>query len=226
MKRMRTMALTLVLACLTLCGCGGYMWWDYRDDPYIADVAGRGDADVMRNVNAANRDDRQIALRIIANRAGDARRRGDRELAAELDEIVIRRYYIEKDPVVRACIVSICAPATGRGSTAMVKFLRERIAAGEFPGYAALSLASLAPKNAILDMEPLTRHPAPEVRLQAANALVILGDPRGYGAVCRVWSEMQSSIWPPRIDGVAMEDARASLAARAERVFGKPLKFM
>lgn len=216
----------LLAVSLAAAGCTNTMWWEYRDDPYIADVARKGDAEVMRGVNAAKKEDRQIALRILASRVGEARRQGRRDAAEEMEAIIIRRYYIEKEPDVRACIVSICAPATGRGSTAMVKFLRERMAAGEFPGYAALSLASLAPKNVILDIEPLTRHPAPEVRLQAANALVVLGDPRGYGAVCRVWSEMQSSIWPPRIDGVTLDEARTSLAARAERVYGQPLKYM
>ncbi|MCD8352355.1 MAG: HEAT repeat domain-containing protein [Planctomycetaceae bacterium] len=211
--------------CLLIAGCGDNMWWEYRDDPYIADLARRGDGDVMRGVNAANKNERMMALRILATRAGEARRNGRRDLAVEMEEVIIRRYRIEKEPEVRACIVSICAPATGRGSTAMVKFLRERIASGEFPGYAALSLAAIGTKHAVLDIEPLTRHPAPEVRLQAANALVVLGDPRGFGAVSKVWSEMQSSLWPPRVEGVPLDEARTGLAARAERAFGRPLNY-
>jgi hypothetical protein len=216
----------LAALCLAAAGCADAMWLEYRDDPYMADIAGKGDAEIMRGVNAANKNERQMALRILAARAGEARREGRRDDADEMEAVIIRRYRVEKAPEVRACIVGICAPAAGRGSAAMVAFLRERIASGEFPGYAALSLASLAPRNAILDIEPLTRHPAPEVRLQAANALVVLEDPRGYGAVCRVWSEMQSSIWPPGIDGVSLNDARNSLAARAERAFGKPLRYV
>lgn len=211
--------------CFLAAGCNNNMWWEYRDDPYIANVAKRGDNEIMRNVNASNKDDRQMALRILASRAGEARRQGRRDKAVEYEEIIIRRYFIEKEADVRACIVRICAPAVGRGSTAMVRFLRDRIAAGEFPGYAAQSLASLGPRGTFDDIAPLIRHPAAEVRLQAAIALCVLADPRGYEPVSRVWSEMQSSLWPPRLDGVPLDEARNSLASRGERAFGKPMKY-
>lgn len=209
---------------LFLSACDNNLWWQYRDDPYIANLAQKSTPEVFRSVNAPNKDERQMALRVTADRAGEARMQGNTEYAKELEEVITRRYFVEKEQEVRACIVRLCAPAVGRGSSHMVRFLRDRIAAGEFPGYAALSLASLGPKNAILDIEPLTRHPAPEVRLQAATALCVLADPRGYGAVARVWKGMRKSVWPDRIDGVSLEEARASLEARARRGFGRDLR--
>lgn len=214
-------ALFCFVLLLTSAGCNNKMWWEYRDDPYIANLAKRSTPDVLRYVNSPNKNDRQMALRIVADRANEARRDGRQQQARELEEVVIRRYFIEKEQEVRACIVMLCAPAAGRGSVAMIRFLRDRIAAGEFPGYAALSLATLAPKHAVLDIEPLTRHPAPEVRLQAATALCVLGDPKGFGAVERVWAGMQKSVWPESIDGMTREEARASLEARARRSFGR-----
>lgn len=209
----------------TLAGCyGDTMWWEYRDDPYMADMSKKGDQEVLRNINAAKKEQRQMALRILATKAGNARRQGRREAAQEMETIIIRRYFVEKEQEVRASIVRICAPSVGRGSTSMVRFLRERIAAGEFPGYAAMSLAALAPRNALEDIEPLTRHPAPEVRLQAAEALAVLRDPRGFDAVWRVWSSMKIGVWPDRIDGVPLLEARSSLEARARRSFGRPLE--
>ncbi len=220
----RTITVTAcVMAAALFVGCQNTMWWEYRDDPYIADVAGKGRQEVLRNVNSSNKDERQMALRILAVQAGQLRTDGRTSEARELEDIILRRYFIEKDHGVQACIVRICAPAVGRGSTKMVVFLRDRIAAGEFPGYAALSLAYLRPKNVLEDIEPLTRHPAPEVRLQAAEALCILGDPYGYKAVVRVWKGMRPAIWPEKIEGVSLAEARAGLEQRAERGFGKRL---
>lgn len=214
-------ALLFGLPLLAAAGCGqGNLWWEYRDDPYLANLAARGDAEVMRSVNAQKKDEREMALRILATRAGEARRRGDADRAARLEETVIRRYAVEKEQEVRACIVRICAPAVGRGGSAMVRFLRQRIAMGEFPGYAAISLASLGPRNALDDIEPLTRHPAPEVRYQAATALVLLGDPGGVDAVDRVLRSMRSSAWPDPLDDIPLQQARESLESRAIRAFG------
>ena len=212
------------LAAVLLPGCADNMWWEYRDDPYIAKIAEKGRPEVMRAVNSTNKENRMIALRILAEQAGDLRRDGRRDEAAELEEIIIQRYFIEKEQEVRACIVRICAPAVGRGSSAMVRFLRDRIAAGEFPGYAALALASMGPRNAVADIVPLTRHPAPEIRYQAATALVLLGDPDGYDAVVRVWKGMLSSVWPDTVEGMTLEEAKAGLESRARRSFGKPLR--
>lgn len=205
-----------------IAGCDNNLWWEYRDDPYIANMAKKGEHEVFRNLNSTNKDQRQMALRIVASRAGEQRRLGNHDTAARLDELIIRRYAIEKEPTVRACIVRVCAPAVGR-SEAMVKFLRDRIAAGEFPGYAALSLASLAPRGAYQDIEPLTRHPAPDVRLQAAIALTVLGDPQGFDSVARVWRGMQPPLWPDRIEGMQLAEARTNLEMRARRGFGRPL---
>lgn len=213
-------AVTLLLAA----GCGDAVLWEYRDDPYIARVAGKSEQELLRSVNAKSMNERQMALRILADRAGEFRRRGRRSEAAELEGVIIRRYFVEREEEVRACIVRIAAPAVGRGSSATVRFLRDRIAAGEFPGYAALSLASLGPKNAYADIQPLTRHPAPEVRYQAALALALLGDMRGYDAAAGVWRSMESSLWPDRVEGMPLPEARESLAARARRGFGRELR--
>lgn len=215
-------AFVVVLCCLP--GCGDGMRWEYGDDSYASNAAGKGGQEVLRAVNAPRKEDRQMALRVLAEKAGTLRREGRSGEARELEEIIIRRYFIEKEQDVRAGIVRICAPSVGRGSTAMVRFLRDRIAAGEFPGYAALSLASLAPKDVYADIVPLTRHPAPEVRLQAATALAVLGDSRGYDAVAKVWRGMQDSIWPEKVEGMSVAEARRGLEARARRGFGRELR--
>ncbi len=205
-----------------LAGCEGPMWWDYRDDPYLAEMAKDGPNEVLRHVNSPIQEERQMALRIMADAAGDARRRGSEVEADRLDSLIIGRYAVEKETVVRACIVRICAPLVGPGSRRMPEFLLARIAAGEFPGYAAQSLALLAPRNAFLDIEPLTRHPDHSVRYQAAVALTILADPQGYAPVLRVWRGMESEHWPQEVDGEPLAQARNGLALRARRSFGQP----
>ncbi len=223
----RPLALVLGLSCLAVlfaAGCDSLMWLDYRDEPYLADMAAAGGAEVLRQVNATNPEKRKLALRIVADAACDARRRGNAVEADKLEEIIVRRYFVEKETAVRACIVRICAPLAGNDSTRMPEFLRGRIAAGEFSGYAAMSLAALRPPNALADIEPLTRHPAPEIRYQAAKALTVLGDPRGFDAVCRVWRGMGGGgAWPAHIEGVPLGDARDALQLRARRSFARPL---
>lgn len=219
MRRFAHVAALLLSAFLP--GCTNNMWWEYRDDPYLADMAGSGEQEALKNVNSVYMDTRQAALRILADQAYRHRVAGRIADAERLESIIIRRYHAEKESSVRACIVMICAPAVGRGATQMVYFLRERLAAGEYPGYAALALASLAPRGAFNDIAPLARHPAPEVRLQAATALTVLGDPRGYDAVCRVWRGMQPPAWPEKIEGESLEAIRDALALRCERIFGK-----
>jgi hypothetical protein len=59
------------------------------------------------------------------------------------------------------------------------------------------------------------------VRLQAATALTVLGEPRGFESVRRVWLGMEPGLWPEEIEGVAIRDARAGLAAQARRAFGR-----
>lgn len=204
-------------------GCENRLWWDYSDDIYIANMAKQGEQEALRNVNSINKEDRQMALRILASMVGDNRAKGYRDDAERLEKIIIRRYFVDKDPEVRACIVRVCAPSAGRGSTEMVEFLRERIAAGEFPGYAALSLASLVPRDAFADIEPLTRHPAHEVRYQAAVALTVLGDPRGFEPVMRVVRNMQPGTWPDRVEGAPLAEAQKNLGLRAARAFGRPV---
>ncbi len=221
---MRRALLAIALSGTVLAaGCNDSVWRDYRDDPFLADLADRGEQDAIRDLNSLDRNQRLTALRLLAHQAGVARRSGRAAEAERMEELILRRYQVEKDQAVRAGIVRICAPAAGRGSSRMVAFLRERIAAGEFPGYAALSLAALAPRDAFADIEPLTRHPAPEVRLQAAVALTVLGDPRGFEPVARVWRGMQTPPWPDRIEGVILSEAKIGLAQRAERAFGQPL---
>lgn len=216
--------IALACACLAATGCRqSYIWWDYRDDPYLVSMADKGEPEILRHLTSAYHDERQVALRLLAYKAALERRNGRPAEADRLEDIIIRRYQVEADNEVRACVVRICAPAAGRGSTKMVGFLRGRIAAGEFPGYAAVSLAYLGPRGAFEDIEPLTRHPAHEVRLQAADALVVLGDPRGLEPTARIWRSMRQPAWPDRIDGVSLEEAREGLARRAERTFGRAL---
>lgn len=222
MKKRLPLFLAFVL-CLPLAGCSDTAWLDYHDDPYMVNLAKQGEQEVIRHVNSAQRDERLLAVRILADMAGDKRRKGYKAEADRLDEIIVRRYRVEKETEIRACIVRVCAPSSGRGSSAMVKFLRERIAAGEFPGYAALSLASLGPRDAFSDIEPLTRHPAHEVRLQAAVALTVLGDPRGYEPTAKVWRSMDGATWPDKVDGALLADAKTNLQSRATRGFGRPL---
>jgi hypothetical protein len=203
-----------------LAGCYDNVLWDYRDDPYLAEMARGGVEEALRNANSVYIDTRQIALRTLAEASGRARKAGKTAAADRLADAVIRRYQVEKDPSVRACVVLLCAPAIGRGSTPMVVFLRARIASGEFAGYAAISLAHLAPRNAYRDIVPLTRHPSPGVRLQAATALAVLGDPKGRDAAVRVLWSMREPEWPAEVAGQPLPQAADSLRLRIERVFG------
>lgn len=211
MKRM--LPLLLIPALLLGSGC---------TDSGLAGMTGQGGDEILRSVNSPDRERRVAALRLAASGADVLRRRGDAAAADELDNVVIRRYFAERDDAVRAVIVRVCAPAAGR-SAAMARFLQGRIAEGEFPGYAALSLAVMAPRSAYPDIEPLTRHPAPDVRLQAATALTVLGDPRGFASVRRVRRGMEPGLWPDESGGVPLAEARAGLEARALRAFGRAL---
>lgn len=219
---MRSALSALLLACaLFSAGCEEYMWWEVGDDPYLAAMGEGGSQEMLGNINSVYSDRRQVALRLAAHRAARARQAGDVASAERLEGIIVRRYQIEREPEVRLCIIRICAPACGPGSTAMVRFLRERIAAGDFPGHAALALAELRYRTAFDDILPLTRHPAPEVRYQAATALAVLGDPRGYEAVTRIIYSMTPPAWPEWIEGVELDEARNSLTRKAERAFGR-----
>ncbi len=213
----------LAAAAVLLGGCQDSPWWDYRDEPYLADAATAGEEQALRNVNSVNHDQRAIALRYLAHQAAARRARGDAAGADRLEGIIVQRYLVERNSEVRATIVKICAPAVGPGSRRVVDFLRARIAAGEYPGYAAQSLAYLAAPNAVVDIEPLTRHPTPDVRYQAAVALTVLRDPRGFDAVNKVWRAMRTPPWPDFVEGVPLETAKQNLAQRALRGFNRPL---
>lgn len=212
-------ALAAALLCAAV-GCGNAVWFEYRDDPYLAQMARAGGPDVVRALGSMDPKDRQMALRIVADGAGNARRRGSLAEADKLEALILERYDRERDTAVRACIVRICAPLCGRGSTRMAAFLRARIAAGEFVDYAAVSLASLQAPGALADIDPLTRHPSPEVRYAAATALVVLADPAGIPSVQRVLGAMERAAgWPQTVDGVALGEARQTLQERAQRVW-------
>lgn len=214
---------TLIMGLFSLAGCRNYMWWDYRDAPYIAEMGKQGEQVVLSNINSIRREEREMALRLVADAAGNARRRGSNVEADRLEEIILRRYRIERDQLVRAMIIRICAPLVGKGSTYMPDFLRGRIAAGEYPGHAALALAALCPPNAFMDIEPLTRHPAPEIRYQAAIALTVLEDPHGFAAANQVWRGMAGDSWPEKVEGMPRAEARNALALRIRRAFGRPV---
>jgi hypothetical protein len=203
-------------------GCGEV--WPERPDNYPAvELAGRELREILREVNSQDPNKRLIALRLVSHQAGLAWRAGRKAEAIELGEAVFRRYAAERNSGIRLCIVLVCGPALGTLGGRTIAFLRNRIAAGEMPGYAALALAFLEPQGVFEDIEPLTRHPEPEIRLQAAEALTTLPDPRGFAAVTRVWENMTSPAWPETIRGVALPEARSALAARAARNFGRPL---
>lgn len=197
-----------------LAGCGGAPWADSR-------AAGSGVDKAMRNVNSPDAGERISACRFLAAKAGEATRRGDRDEVARLAGTIFRHYYEEKNEAARLCIIRICVPEIGLADGLAAAFLRTRVAAGEFPGHAALVLAALAPPGAFEDLEPLSRHPDPEVRLQAAEALIALMDPRGFAVVNRVWRGMRRPVWPAVVAGVEMEEARDGLAARTARCFGR-----
>ncbi len=212
-SRARLFTAPLLLCLAALAGCSG------GDGAPPAGIDGTGGRESVRNINSGDPDQRMAALRAAAGRAGELRARGRVDQARDLEEIVFRRYFVEREQRVRACVVEACAPSMGR-SPGAVRFLRGRIAAGEFPGPAALSLAAMAPRSAFGDIEPLTRHPDPGVRLQAAAALTVLGDRRGREAVVRVLRGMEPGLWPEELGGVSRSAAKADLEARARRAFG------
>jgi hypothetical protein len=203
-------------------GCGD-AWPERPDGRPAVELAGRELREILRDVNSQDPAKRLIALRLVSHQAGQAWRAGRTAEAIELGETVFRRYAAERNAGIRLCLVRVCAPALGTLGGKTIDFLRNRIAAGEMPGHSALALAFLDPQGAFGDIEPLTRHPEPEIRLQAAEALTTLPDPRGFAAVARVWANMTSPAWPETIRGVPLPDARSALAARAARNFGRPL---
>ncbi|MCC8179824.1 MAG: hypothetical protein LIP23_02800, partial [Planctomycetes bacterium] len=67
----------LLFLALLVAGCDQYLWWDYRDEPYLTALSTSSETEVIRRVASPNKDERQAALRTLAQRAGEARRRGD-----------------------------------------------------------------------------------------------------------------------------------------------------
>lgn len=216
--------LACLLFALSAAGCYKHMWWDYRDDPYLAEMSDAGEKEALKNLASVYEDERQIALRVLADMAARARREGRKDDSERIVAIIIGRYQDEKSADVRLCIITICAPVAGIGSPRMVEFLKGLIASGQHPGAAALSLAALRPPGTFESIAPLTRHPAHLARYQAATALTVLGDPRGAEPVRRVLAGMQSPQWPNTLDGVSLQAARESLSSRAARAFGGGLQ--
>ena len=119
---MRRAALPLLLLSLIAApGCPETMQRQYRDDPFLADMAADGDGEMLRNINSLYADNRRTALHLAAFRSGRARREGFVNDAARLENIIIHRYQAEKDPALRLYIVRVCAPLCGRGASAMVR---------------------------------------------------------------------------------------------------------
>lgn len=217
---MNRWALIIVLSCLAT-GCRSRVLWEYRDDPYLQEYARLGEQACLQKLRSVYTDDRQVALRALAEMAAQARRQGDRQRADRLVEIILDRFQDNKDPDIRNCIVSACAPVCGVGSDNVDRFLRRRIAEGTWSHAAVLSLAALAPRDGFDLIAPLAGHPDPETRYTAALALTILRDPRGAAIVRRIVSEMVRPGWPGRIRGTPLALARKSLGARAERFWGQ-----
>lgn len=193
------------------------MLWDYRDDPYLAEYMEFGEKTCIRKTNSVYTDDRQVALRCLAETADQLRRAGDTANADRLVSIIIDRYQREQDEGVRSCIIRLCAPVCGRNSQVMQAFLCRLIAEGE--PEAALSLAAAKPGNGLALLIPLTRHPKMEVRYEGAMALTVLGDQGGTEAVYIVVNQMKPHAWPSRIRQQSLIHARDTLRARADRMY-------
>jgi hypothetical protein len=178
-----------------------------------------GPEEALRNLGSIYAETRQAALRATAYHARRYRRSGRPEEARRLDEAIIRRYRVERNRAVRLCVIRLAAPIAGEGNPAMGVFLRSVLAEGEFSGDAALSLAMLRSPGALNDILPLTRHPSPATRYQAAVALTVLADPAGRAAVFRVRQSMDHPGWPARLEGITLAEAKLSLDRMAERAF-------
>ena len=200
-------------------GCTNTMWWDYRDDPYLAEMANSGEIGALKKINSAYPEDRQLALRILAELSSRARKAGNYQAADRMVDVIINKYHAESNAEVRYSIISLCAPIAGPGSREMLEFLQERIALGEYPGTAAISIAELRPPGAAGIILPLTRHPSHTVRYQAALALIMVADYKTFETVRKIWLSMVAPPWPETLDGMPLREARELMQVKGEQAF-------
>lgn len=209
----------LTILLLAGSGCERRVLWEYRDDPYLADYAQRPEAQLLRKLRSRYTDDRQITLRILADRAAAARRAGNEIEAERLVQILLNHYRKDRNPGTRGTILEICLPVAGPGSRLAETWLRERIADGSWTIPAARTLALVSPDRAAPLISPLTQHPILPVRYEAALVLCNLGDRRSESAARDVLAEMAEPAWPRRVAELPLAQARANLAARIERIW-------
>lgn len=205
---------------VTSVGCERRVMWEHRDDPYLHDVSLLTEDEVLSMTRSFYIDDRQLALRELANRSARARERGDDTTADRLVLMLIRQYEKYRDPEVRGTIISLCAPVCASESERMMSFLRKRIAEGAWVVEAAHALAAARPDDGLSILMPLTQHPSPEIRFEAAMALTCLGDPAARPVVDGVVAEMHGERWPGTLRDIPLANARELLAARSARLWG------
>ena len=207
------------VALLVGCGCERRVLWEYRDDPYLQQYAAYSEEQCVRKTKSMYVDDRQLALRSLAERAAELRAAGDVQGAERIVEEIIQRYARDSTPSVQATIIAICAPVCGVGSSRMQMFLRERIAEGEWIEPALLSLAAVGPADRYQMLAPLIEHPSHEVRYHVAMALTTIGDPRAEPLLQDLLAGMDSSLWPASVAGGTLRQARERLAQRSARLW-------
>jgi hypothetical protein len=221
--------IAFLAAVLLLTGCERRVFWSYRDDPYLHNYAVGGEKICVESLGSLYLDDRQVALRVLAENSARARAAGDVAQADRLLELILRRYKKDRSAEIRSCIISLCLPVCGCGSKEARDFLCQLLAGGAWSEPAAIALASITPEQAFPLLEPMTKHPSPLVRYEAAMALTVLGDERGEAIVRDIIAEMASNTWPQSIHDLPKSLAAATLSARADRAWrrhGKALPLL
>lgn len=218
MKRMALMLMPLFL--LAPLGCERRVWWEHQDDPYLRQSAQQSDSALQRQLTSMYVDDRILALRVLADRAARARATGRVERADYLCGVILSRFRTERNRMVKRSIVVFCTPVCGVGCERTEAFLCRLVAEGNWTPAALESLAALRPSNMFSLVAPMVKHPNPEMRYVGAHALTLLDDPRGAPLVDDVVTEMRPPLFPPMVRGMPLDEARASLQARAHRMWG------
>jgi len=83
-----------------------------------------------------------------------------------------------------------------------------------------MSLAALQPAEGPALLLPLLQHPDAVVRYDAALALTVLDRAEAATAVQQLLRDMETGSWPRQIHDLPLPEARATLAARVERLWG------
>ena len=104
MTRARSVLFLCAAAILSAGGCENRMLWSYRDDPYLHQYANHGEAYCLQKTKSLYADNRQIALRVLAEEAARAQAAGDAESADRLVGVVLGRFEAYRNPAIRSCI--------------------------------------------------------------------------------------------------------------------------